>query len=164
LLDVAYDWNRLPPPSSLKAFEARWAERSNPLNFSGVWRFRDLLPLCRSREVLTIGEGQTILQRPTRWPATSAWSRGGCNLQYERHESIGSFKDNGMTAAFTHARTVGARRAACASTGNNQRLAGGVLLCHRLMRAIIFIGSGKISYGKTGPGARPWCPDGANCR
>jgi threonine synthase len=30
----------------------------------------------------------------------------------------GSFKDNGMTAAFTHARMVGAKKVACASTGN----------------------------------------------
>src|SRR6266545_4361570 len=27
LLDVAYDWDRLPPPKSLRDFEARWAER-----------------------------------------------------------------------------------------------------------------------------------------
>jgi threonine synthase len=60
----------------------------------------------------------------------------------------GSFKDNGMTAAFTHARTIGARRAACASTGNTS--ASLALYCgvSKLMQAIIFIGSGKISYGK----------------
>ncbi len=46
LLDVAYDWNRLPPPKSLRAFEARWSERTNPISFSGVWRFRDLLPFA----------------------------------------------------------------------------------------------------------------------
>ena len=28
LLDVAYDWDRLAPPKSLRAFEARWAERN----------------------------------------------------------------------------------------------------------------------------------------
>ncbi len=60
----------------------------------------------------------------------------------------GSFKDNGMTAAFTHAHTIGARRAACASTGNTS--ASLALYCgvSKLMQAIIFIGSGKISYGK----------------
>jgi threonine synthase len=60
----------------------------------------------------------------------------------------GSFKDNGMTAAFTHAHTIGARRAACASTGNTS--ASLALYCGvtGLMQAVIFIGSGKISYGK----------------
>ena len=60
----------------------------------------------------------------------------------------GSFKDNGMTAAFTHAHMIGAKRAACASTGNTS--ASLALYCgvSKLMQAVIFIGSGKISYGK----------------
>ena len=40
LLDVAYDWGRLAPPRSLRDFEARWSDRTDPLSFSGVWRFR----------------------------------------------------------------------------------------------------------------------------
>src|SRR5262245_15761871 len=63
LLDVAYDWDRLQPPRSLRDFEARGADRTNPLNFSGVWRFRDLLPFAPPDRILTIGEGQTILQK-----------------------------------------------------------------------------------------------------
>src|SRR6266478_6693947 len=63
LLDVAYDWNRVAPPKSLREFEAKWADRANPLSFSGVWRFRELLPFAPADKVLTIGEGQTILQR-----------------------------------------------------------------------------------------------------
>ena len=61
----------------------------------------------------------------------------------------GSFKDNGMTAAFTHARMVGARRVACASTGNTS--AALAVYCSATdfgFQAIIFIGSGKIAYGK----------------
>jgi threonine synthase len=63
LLDVAYDWSRLQPPKSLRDFEVKWAERANPLSFSGVWRFRELLPFAPPEQILTIGEGQTILQR-----------------------------------------------------------------------------------------------------
>src|SRR5262249_43481097 len=63
LLDVAYDWDRLRPPRSLREFEAKWADRANPLSFSGVWRFRELLPFAPPDKVLTIGEGQTILQQ-----------------------------------------------------------------------------------------------------
>src|SRR4029450_10141289 len=59
-----------------------------------------------------------------------------------------SFKDNGMTAAFTHARMTGATRAACASTGNTSASLAIYCAATQLMRAVIFIGSGKISYGK----------------
>jgi threonine synthase len=53
-----------------------------------------------------------------------------------------------MTAAFTHARLVGARRAACASTGNTSASLAVFCSATGLMRAIVFIGSGKIAYGK----------------
>jgi threonine synthase len=60
----------------------------------------------------------------------------------------GSFKDNGMSAAFTHAHKIGAKRAACASTGNTSASLALYCAVTKLMRAMIFIGSGKISYGK----------------
>ena len=60
----------------------------------------------------------------------------------------GSFKDNGMTAAFTHAHAIGAKRAACASTGNTSASLAMYCAVTRLMKAVIFIGTGKISYGK----------------
>jgi threonine synthase len=148
LLDVAYDWQRLRPPRSLKEFESKWSDRSNPLNFSGVWRFRELLPFAAPEAVVTIGEGQTLLQRSDGVAAYVGVQNGGLFLQYEGLNPSGSFKDNGMTAAFTHARLTGATRAACASTGNTS--ASLALFCSAsgLMKAIVFIGSGKISYGK----------------
>jgi threonine synthase len=148
LFDVAYDWNRLPPPRSLRDFEAKWAERTNPLHFSGVWRFRELLPFAPPDKVLTIGEGQTILQRADGVARYVGLEQGKLYLQYEGMNPSGSFKDNGMTAAFTHARMVGARRAACASTGNTSASLAVFCSATGLMRAVIFIGSGKISYGK----------------
>jgi threonine synthase len=52
-----------------------------------------------------------------------------------------------MTAAFTHARMVGAKTVACASTGNTSAsLAMFASLAQ--MRGIVFIGSGKIALGK----------------
>jgi threonine synthase len=148
LLDVAYDWDRLRPPKSLRDFEAKWSERTNPLSFSGVWRFRELLPFAPPEQVLTIGEGQTILQRADAVAGYVGLASGKLFLQYEGLNPSGSFKDNGMTAAFTHARMVGARRAACASTGNTSASLAVFCSATGLMRAIIFIGSGKISYGK----------------
>src|SRR5579864_3498908 len=148
LLDVAYDWNRLSPPKSLKDFAAKWSSRTDPLCFSGVWRFRELLPFAAPDQVLTIGEGQTILQKADGVAGYVGVEPGRLFLQYEGMNPSGSFKDNGMTAAFTHARRVGAKRAACASTGNTSASLAVFCSATGLMRAIIFIGSGKISYGK----------------
>src|SRR5437764_9381462 len=148
LLDVAYDWDRLPVPKSLKQFEAKWAHRSDPLDFSGVWRFRALFPFAADDKIMTIGEGQTLCQRADAVAAYVGLKPGRLFLQYEGMNPSGSFKDNGMTAAFTHARTVGARRAACASTGNTSASLAIYCAATSLMRAVIFIGSGKISYGK----------------
>ncbi|MGD9633859.1 MAG: threonine synthase [Pirellulales bacterium] len=148
LLDVDYDWDSLPLPKSLSAFEGKWSERNNPLSFSGVWRFRDLFPFAPAEKIVTIGEGQTLLHQSDGVGRYVGLQAGRMHLQYEGMNPSGSFKDNGMTAAFTHAHMIGARRAACASTGNTS--ASLALYCgvSKLMQAIIFIGSGKISYGK----------------
>src|SRR5262249_42368689 len=149
LLDVVYDWDRLPVPSQLSDFEAKWARRLDPLCFSGVWRFRELLPFAPPEMVVSIGEGQTLLQPADKVARYVGLNPGCLHLQYEGMNPSGSFKDNGMTAAFTHARMVSAHRVACASTGNTS--AALAVYCSATdlgFRAIIFIGSGKIAYGK----------------
>lgn len=149
LLDVVYDWDRLPLPKRLADFEAKWSRRLDPLCVSGVWRFRELLPFAPADVIVTIGEGQTLLQTADKVGRYVGLNPGGLMLQYEGMNPSGSFKDNGMTAAFTHARMVGARRVACASTGNTS--AALAVFCSATsfgFKAIIFIGSGKIAYGK----------------
>jgi threonine synthase len=118
------------------------------LAFSGVWRFHELLPFADPKHVMTIGEGQTLLQRADRVAKYVGVSEGNLLLQYEGLNPSGSFKDNGMTAAFTHAKIVGARRAACASTGNTSASLAVFCSAHASMQAVIFVGSGKIAYGK----------------
>src|SRR5471030_2365531 len=83
LLDVAYDWNRLTPPKSLAWFETKWSQRSNPLHFSGVWRFRELLPFAEPEKIMTIGEGQTILQQADIVAQFVGMNAGSLFLQYE---------------------------------------------------------------------------------
>jgi threonine synthase len=149
LLDVVYDWDRLPVPGRLQDLESKWADRQDPLNFSGVWRFREFLAFAPRDQIVTIGEGQTLLRASDRVGQYVNMNPGRLMLQYEGMNPSGSFKDNGMTAAFTHARMVGARRVACASTGNTS--AALAVYCSATpfgFRAIIFIGSGKIAYGK----------------
>lgn len=179
LLDIDYDWDRAwpeggPVPRSFAPFEARESTRgarastgsgpaSDPtLDFSGVWRFRELLPFWKharngSADIVTIGEGRTNLQRADALaeiiglkPNDSAdpgAHAGNLYLQYEGFNPTGSFKDNGMCAAFTHARIVGATRVACASTGNTS---ASLALYASLtgFHAYVFIGDGKIAFGK----------------
>ncbi|MBP5621139.1 MAG: pyridoxal-phosphate dependent enzyme, partial [Thermoguttaceae bacterium] len=148
LLDVDYDWDKTFVPKSLTYFEKYWAERSNPYRYSGVWRFHELLPFAQLEQCVTVGEGQTILQRNDGVAQFVGKNADSLFLQYEGLNPSGSFKDNGMAAGTTHGRLVGARQAACASTGNTS--ASLALYCgvSKLMKSVVFIGSGKIAYGK----------------
>ena len=148
LLDVLYDWNRVKPPTRLSDFEKMWTRRHEPLRFSGVWRFHELLQFADAKDVVTVGEGQTLLQKADSVAKYVGVNAGGLFLQYEGMNPSGSFKDNGMSAAFTHARVTGAKRAACASTGNTSASLAMYCSVTRLMKAVIFVGSGKIAYGK----------------
>lgn len=148
LLDIDYEWDKLPLPKSLREFEAPWGNRRNPLDFSGVWRFRDLLPFAPEKDIVTIGEGQTILQQSSAVGKYVGMNDGSLFLQYEGLNPSGSFKDNGMTAASTHARMVGAKMAACASTGNTSASLAIYASTTQVFRVVVFVGSGKIAYGK----------------
>ncbi|TVQ63586.1 MAG: threonine synthase [Phycisphaerales bacterium] len=161
LLDVRYRWPATTP-TDFRLFELRSGTRGPreaagtaatraALDFSGVWRFRDLMPFYEDEtQIVTVGEGRTNLQRADHVACELGFdleNGGRLFLQYEGFNPSGSFKDNGMCAAFTHARMVNAQRVACASTGNTSAslamyaaLTG--LACY------VFIGEGKIAYGK----------------
>lgn len=148
LLDVDYEWDKVSVPKSLDYFERFWTERDVPQRFSGVWRFHELLPFAPIDQCVTVGEGQTILQKNDGVAAYVGKDAGSLYLQYEGLNPSGSFKDNGMAAGTTHGRLVGAKQAACASTGNTS--ASLALYCGvtKLMKSVVFVGSGKIAYGK----------------
>ena len=147
LIDVRYDWERLEVPKSLNWFEKRWATRNNKLDFSGVWRFRNLLPFCEEKYCATVGEGQTLLQKNDEVGQYAGCHAEKVYLQYEGMNPSGSFKDNGMAGAFSHAQMVGAKHVICASTGNTS--ASMALFAHILkLQCSVFIGSGRIAYGK----------------
>jgi threonine synthase len=147
LLDTQYDWDRVPVPSKLGDFGQRWANRDNRLDFSGVWRFRELLDFCPDEHKVSIGEGQTILQQNRAIAEHLGMKSDALHLQYEGLNPSGSFKDNGMTAAFSHAMMVGAKACACASTGNTS--ASVALYAHSCgLKCTVFIGTGRIAFGK----------------
>ncbi len=157
LLDIRYNWSRCKVPKSLSYFESRWGTPGRTTDaradFSGVWRFRELLPFAPAEELATIGEGRTLLQQADGLAARIGVKPGRLYLQYEGFNPSGSFKDNGMAAAFTVARRLGRQRVGCASTGNTSAsLAMYARHTHSSggspMQAVVFVGGEKIAFGK----------------
>ena len=147
LLDTLYNWDKIEVPKKMSDFAKRWATRSNRLDFSGVWRFRELLNFCPDEQKVTIGEGQTILEQNCGVAEHLGMKPDCLFLQYEGLNPSGSFKDNGMAAAFSHAMMVGAKSCACASTGNTS--AAVALYAHNCgLKCTVFIGTGRIAFGK----------------
>jgi len=147
LLDIQYDWDKINVPKKLADFGKRWATRNERLDFSGVWRFRELLDFCDDKFKVTIGEGQTLLEHNDMLGEFIGMKKGCLHLQYEGLNPSGSFKDNGMAAAFSHAKMVGAKSCACASTGNTS--AAVALYAHHCgIKCTVFIGSGRIAFNK----------------
>lgn len=88
------------------------APRRWPDHAARVWDYAELLPVPASVEPVTLGEGNTplVAARLDRG-ARVFWKNEGAN-------PTGSQKDRAISIAVTHARSVGARRIAVASTGS----------------------------------------------
>jgi threonine synthase len=129
--------------------KALWRSRriSNlPLDQSGVWRYREIIPfLDNLRPVVTLREGNTPLL-----PGPKAAAYGGLDRLVFKHQGFnptGSFKDNGMTCGVAQARRLGMSRVACVSTGNTSASMAAYASAAGL-EPLIFIPHGNISYGK----------------
>jgi threonine synthase len=107
--------SRAAAGSLRRKWEAR-ATSSDPLNRSGVWRYRELLPFDTSPPVVTLFEGNTPLYDAPRCAEYSGLSH--LRLKHLGCNPTGSFKDTGMTVAVTQAALLGAQTIICASTGN----------------------------------------------
>lgn len=151
LFEVEYPgWARKgsdrPNPGALKWL---WRERrcsSEILDQSGVWRFRELLPILDSfGNAVTLREGNTPLYALPR----SARALGLDQL-FAKHQGMnptGSFKDTGMTAALSVAKERGFEWVACASTGNTSA-AMAAYAARAGLRSLVLIPDGKIAWGK----------------
>lgn len=138
-------------PGSLDApaLKRTWRERrmcNAPLDQSGVWRYRELLPFDgEPRHAVTLREGNTPLL-----DAPRAAKYGGLDRLVFKHQGFnptGSFKDNGMTCGATQAVRLGMKRVACVSTGNTSASMAAYASAAGL-DPIVFIPHGNISYGK----------------
>jgi threonine synthase len=96
-------------------FDARRASR-DPLDTSGVWRYRELLPPIPRAAITTLRENAVPLYDGP-LGAAYAGMRAITYLHLGMNPT-GSFKDAGMTVAVSRARELGMRAAICASTGN----------------------------------------------
>jgi threonine synthase len=128
--------------------ESTWRMRrssNDPIDQSGVWRYRELLPPFAPAHITTLREGQTPLL-----PAPRAARYAGLDSLAFKHQGFnptGSFKDNGMTCGVAQARKLGMKRVACVSTGNTSASMAAYAAAAG-MEALIFLPHGNISYGK----------------
>jgi threonine synthase len=145
LLEAVYD-GALPPAAELRALWRARRTSNAPLDQSGVWRFRELIPFLPDyRAVVTLREGDTPLLEAPR-----AAQYGGLDRLVFKHQGYnptGSFKDNGMTCGATQAVRLGMRRVACVSTGNTSASMAAYASAAGL-QPIVFIPHGNIAYGK----------------
>ena len=157
LLDVKYNGDF---PSSLQEkFSERLNHKQNIFNESGVWRYRELLNFVGmdtenysdySKKLVSLdgAEGRTKPFHLTRVADYVGIKTENFWLQFEGDNPTGSFKDNGMASAFTHARLLGAKKVVCASTGNTSSSAAAFAANELDMEAVILVGEGKIAKGK----------------
>jgi threonine synthase len=104
---VRYDLERAGRSLTKESLKGRAAD---------LWRYREVLPVERDENVVSLGEGWTPLLRATRLA-----ERLGLSQLFIKDESLNptqSFKARGMTAAVSMAKELGARRLAVPSAGN----------------------------------------------
>ncbi|MGO8758950.1 MAG: threonine synthase [Terracidiphilus sp.] len=135
-----------PNPGALKWL---WRERrcsGEALDQSGVWRFRELLPILDNfGNAVSLREGNTPLYHLPR-----AARALGIDQLFGKHQGLnpsGSFKDTGMTAALSVARERGFKWVACASTGNTSASMA-AYAARAGLRSLVLIPEGKIAWGK----------------
>ena len=145
LLEATYDGPQQDPDQLKRLFRERRMDNS-PINQSGVWRYRELMPFLDDyKHVVTLREGNTPLLS-----APNAAKYGGLDGVVFKHQGFnptGSFKDNGMTAGASQARRLGMTRVACVSTGNTSASMA-AYAASAGMEPLIFLPNGKIAFSK----------------
>jgi threonine synthase len=145
LLELTYNWSSADTDLWKRIWRARRMD-NHPMNQSGVWRYREMMPFLDSpRDVVTLREGNTpVLESPR---AAEYAGLDGITFKHQGFNPTGSFKDNGMTAGVTQARRLGKTRVACVSTGNTSASMAAYASAAGLT-PVIFLPHGNISFGK----------------
>lgn len=130
------------------ALKTLWRDRRSslePVDQSGVWRFREILPQIAKTQVITIGEGNTPV-----YELPHCAKSAGVKQLWAKHQGMnptGSFKDTGMTVAASFARNAGYKWVACASTGNTSASMA-AYAARGGLHSLVLIPDGKISWSK----------------
>ncbi len=146
LLEVDYDWDSVNSSSWKKLWRERRLDNA-PLNQSGVWRYREMLPFGDEDlpQIVTLREGNTpVLEAPF---AASYAGLDRISFKHQGFNPTGSFKDNGMTCGVSQARRLGKNVVACVSTGNTSASMAAYASAGNL-KPVIFLPHGNISFGK----------------
>jgi threonine synthase len=114
---------------------------------SGVWRYLPLLPALPEAALVSRWEGNTPLYRDDRLARYAGLADGHLELKHEGHNPTASFKDRGMTVGVTHAKAVGARVVACASTGNTSASLAAYAAAAGIP-ALVLVPETKVAAGK----------------
>ena len=156
LLDVEY---KDTPSTKLK--ETFLQRRNSALIYdeSGVWRFRELLNFVEieteeidqcSKFLVSLDGAEGRQSKPYHMSKVSNFiniDNDNLMLQPEGYNPSGSFKDNGMSTAVTHAKMMNAKKIICASTGNTSASAG-MFAANENMQCDVYIPDGQIAPGK----------------
>ena len=104
---VRYDLKRI---AKFLTRQALYARRSD------LWRYREMLPVRREDNIVTLGEGWTPLLPARRLGASLGMSH--LIIKDESQNPTQSFKARGMSVAVSMARELGAKKLAVPSAGN----------------------------------------------
>src|ERR1044071_511310 len=92
LLDVQYDFDLPYNAAELKTIFKDRRATGGPLDRSGVWRFRELLPFVENlSQVVTLEEGNTPIYDAPR--SAKYAGLGGLHFKYQGMKPTGSFND-----------------------------------------------------------------------
>ncbi len=103
---------------------------------SGMWRYRELLPLAETDERVSLGEAETPLLDCPRLAAAMGVER--LLVKDESHLPTGSFKSRGMAVAISMAKALGVKAVAAPTAGN----AGGAMAAYAAragLRSYVFM-------------------------
>ena len=157
LLDVKY--KNTPSDNLKELFYKRRNSQGNIFDESGVWRFRELLNFCQidtenieecSKYLVSLDGAEGRQSKPYQMSKVAKFikiSNENLWLQPEGYNPSGSFKDNGMATAVTHAKMIGAKKIVCASTGNTSASAG-MFAANEGINCDVYIPAGQIAPGK----------------
>lgn len=159
LLDVIYP--DIPDKNLIDVFYQRRNYAGNIFNESGVWRYRELLNFVGidtedinecSKYLVSLDGSEGRSSRPYQMSKVANYvdmPSENMLLQPEGYNPSGSFKDNGMSAAVTHAKLLSVKKIVCASTGNTSASAA-MYASNEGLDCDVYIPRGEIAPGKLG--------------